>query len=250
MSKKKASQTKKGAADGKRPSKRGGGGAPTGETSQPKNFSETPSDASPTENKPLVGRITRRGKTFATLTAENAADYERAKELIENGIRLEAECREWGIAPAECWKTATFPADSEDWETLIGKLVASKLDDQGTFSSLMFGIERTIRQLWEHLHPLAMSAENPNFKRDAGKLLGELYREAQFGEDRDKELRNGNEDFQLAVTQPGKPADAWLERWTSSKLSLEREYREHAAGGAHRFAEIETTGGGLLLNLR
>jgi hypothetical protein len=116
----------------------------------------------------------------ARFEADTQEDYEWAKEVIESGFRFREEADSWGMNPDDAWQLACFPMKREDWTKRMENLLSSKLTDRSSDTFPLFhSCTWLIEPMWNWLHEIALRAENPNYKNDAGRILGKLYRQAR-----------------------------------------------------------------------
>jgi hypothetical protein len=203
----------------------GGGGARKRRTPKPQidSTSEKNSAIELVEHK--EGTIWRGGKKLARLTADSPEAYAEAKGIVEAGFWLQNRVRSWGMTDDAYWQMHTFPNASKNWRKRMEEMMQSTLDNESEWYSQMHEIERTTLRLWDCLHELAEHASNLNFKRQAGRTLGELYHRARLKAGRGKKLIVVNEEFKRALVRfrGGREPAGWLVNWVHSKLWWERE---------------------------
>lgn len=174
----------------------------------------------------------------ARFEADTREDYEWAKKVIEAGFRSREEADSWGMNPDDAWQLACFPMKHEDWTKRMEHLLASKLGDRSSDTfDLFHSCTWLIEPMWNWLHEIALRAENPNYKNDAGRILGKLYRQARQDKSEDR-LSSANIEFKRSVNPhpwaKKKPSPA-LVRWVECEMMQQIEYWKRAVEVASHF---------------
>ena len=178
-------------------------------------------------------KISQRATGGEDSPASNTSEPEAGRWLLD-------QLRRWDMPPSHYYQLNAFPNNPDDWREQMEQLQVSALDDEGQFFPLMHSIEWTMLQLWKWLHLLAEHASNPNFKRDAGRLLGTLYNEARLRRGPAERLKDANEAFSIALTPHKGPAPAsWLVRWIGHQYWRQREFWFAAAEVASRYDRLK-----------
>jgi hypothetical protein len=199
----------------------------------------TASTKEPAKPKHKNGWIHYQGRAIAKIEAESAEDYEQAKQVIEAGFRVRDEAKYWDMPPEHYWQLHNFPSDPEDWEARMQRLIEHKLGDHSSdVDGLMHSCTWTIELLWKWLHELAYKAENPNHKREAGRVLGVLYHEARLNSKADS-LSEANEEFKRGIIPfpwgAKKPPAKELIHWVNRKMMKHIERWKKAVEVASTF---------------
>lgn len=187
------------------------------------------------------GRIFRDGRTLAWIEAKTTDDLDAALEVINAGARIIHRAEAWNMKPEDYLQLQSFPSDPKDWEGRMERLLASKLgDNKQDLDGLMHSCTWTIELLWKWLHELAIKAENPNHKRDAGRTLGRLYHQARQASEEER-LSDANEDFRRGINPYSwgakKPPAKELVNWVYRKMGRHFEHWKKAVEVASNFEQ-------------
>ena len=192
----------------------------------------------PKTEKPHKGILHSNKRIRARFEADTPEDYEWAKEVIEAGFRFREEADSWGMNLDDAWQLVCFPMEREDWTKRMEHLLASKLTDLSSDTFPLFhSCTWLIEPMWNWLHEMALRAENPNYKSDAGRILGKLYRQARQDKNEER-LSAANSEFKRSVNphpwakkKPSVPLVSWVER----EMMRQIEYWKRAVEVAQRF---------------